>query len=259
MIDAATKALTKEIKQNPVYMALIVTGALSLVFLIVPAIDLWVSNLFFSETHGFWAKQSWFFQRLRRMGILWPRLIIIGLVLFLIARLFWPHLRKAVSIAHALILTGTVLMGTGLLVNLVLKDHWGRARPIQTDVFGGQWPFSEVWLIAGNCEKNCSFVSGEGSMSFWLFGLLFLLPLAWRKMSFWIILVFASLFSLNRIAFGGHYLSDILLSWSLTALVMALLYHLFSDKSPLGWTPERLETAWDRAGAWLCSKWSPPS
>ena len=259
MMDALIKPVIKESKDDPVYMALIVTGVLSLVFLALPQIDLWVSNLFFSETQGFWAKQTWFFQTLRQMGIIWPRLIIIGLVLFLIARLFWPQLRKLISVAHALVLILTVLLGTGLLVNLVLKNFWGRARPIQTDIFGGPWPFSEVWLIAGNCHKNCSFVSGEGSMSFWLFGLLLLLPLAWRKTSFWIILVFASLFSLNRIAFGGHYLSDVLISWSLTALVMAILYKLFCEKSPLGWTPDRLEAAWDRAGAWLRGKVSIPA
>ena len=32
--------------------------------------------------------------------------------------------------------------------------------------------------------------------------------------------------SLSRIAFGGHFLSDILLSWALTALVIAALHRL---------------------------------
>jgi membrane-associated phospholipid phosphatase len=37
-------------------------------------------------------------------------------------------------------------------------------------------------------------------------------------------LIYAAGLSANRIAFGGHFLSDVLLSWAVTALVLALLY-----------------------------------
>ena len=50
-----------------------------------------------------------------------------------------------------------------LLVNALLKDHWGRARPNETTLFGGDGAFSGPFVIAGQCARNCSFVSGEGA------------------------------------------------------------------------------------------------
>jgi membrane-associated phospholipid phosphatase len=44
--------------------------------------------------------------------------------------------------------------------------------------------------------------------------------------------VYAVLIGINRIAFGGHFLSDVLLSFSLTFLVMALLHRLFVERPP---------------------------
>ena len=37
------------------------------------------------------------------------------------------------------------------------------------------------------------------------------------------------------------------------------LQALLRGKAPLGWTPDRLEAAWDRAGAWLRGKVSIPA
>ena len=234
-------------QSHPSYWSSIIVLLISLLFLAVPEIDLWVTGLFYSDQDGFWAKSTWFFYRLRKLGIFAPRLIIILMVLFFIARLFWPNLKKLFALSHMLYLMLVAIIGPGLLVNGLLKANWGRARPVQTDVFGGEWPFSQVWVIADNCQKNCSFVSGEGAMSFWMIGLVLLLPVGWRKPGFCIITCFALLVSLNRIAFGGHYLSDIALSWALTARVMALLWPLFQNNH-FALRPEALEAAWDRAG-----------
>ena len=37
------------------------------------------------------------------------------------------------------------IMGPGILVNSVFKDHWGRARPVTVEQFGGDLVFSPVW------------------------------------------------------------------------------------------------------------------
>ena len=240
-----------DIAKHPIYWASLVVLAISAVFLVIPEIDVWVSSLFYDLQNQFWVKSLWFPNRLRELGIFTPRLIVALLTLFLFARLLLPQLKKLFALSYVLFLLLSAAIGPGLLVNVLLKDHWGRARPVQTDLFGGDWPYSHVWVIADNCQKNCSFVSGEGSMSMWLFGLLLLLPLGWRKVSFWIITSFAMLISFNRIAFGGHYLSDILLSWALTAWVMVLLLTLFRKSKSLGFESETLEIAWDAAGLWL--------
>jgi membrane-associated phospholipid phosphatase len=99
--------------------------------------------------------------------------------------------------------------------------------------FGGDQPFIGVWQITDYCATNCSFVSGEGSSAMWLLTLAVLLPLAWRAGATRILLGLAIVLSLNRIAFGGHFLSDVLLAWWMTLAVMAALYRfLYIDPPP---------------------------
>ncbi|SNY90622.1 PAP2 superfamily protein [Cohaesibacter sp. ES.047] len=244
-------AITKQARQRPIYLATLLTALITIPFLIAPELDIWVTSLFHDAADGFWLKSLYFPYRLRRLGIASSRIIIILLVLFVLARLFWPDLKKLFSLKPVLYLIAVAGIGPGLIVNGLLKAGWGRARPVQTDLFGGAWPYSEVWVVAGNCQNNCSFVSGEGAMSFWMLGLLLLVPLGWRKVSFWILAAFVIAISFNRIIFGGHYLSDILLSWAITAWTMALLSVFLRKHSPLYIDNAHLEMLWDRWGASL--------
>jgi hypothetical protein len=57
--------------------------------------------------------------------------------------------------------------GAGLMANVLLKDHWGRSRPIDVTQFGGNERFVAWWDPRGNCASNCSFVSGDVSGAFW--------------------------------------------------------------------------------------------
>ncbi|MCG2663967.1 phosphatase PAP2 family protein, partial [Brevundimonas sp.] len=117
--------------------------------------------------------------------------------------------------------------GPGLVVNLVLKGLWGRARPVQIDQFGGDAAFTPVWMVSDACQSNCSFVSGEGSSAAWMVGVLLVVtPAKWRPVVLPLAVVYAFALSMNRLAFGGHFLSDILLSWALTALVMTGVYRV---------------------------------
>ena len=73
----------------------------------------------------------------------------------------------------------------------------------------------------------------------WLMGLVFLAPPALR---YWVgvpIGALALALSLNRIAFGGHFTSDVLVAFGFTLLVMIVLYRIIVT-SPLG---DRLDAA----------------
>jgi len=59
---------------------------------------------------------------------------------------------------YFLIIILTLIIGPGLLVNAIFKDHWGRPRPRQVQEFGGRWEFKEVWQ-AGTPGKGKSFPS----------------------------------------------------------------------------------------------------
>ena len=87
--------------------------------------------------------------------------------------------------------------------------------------------------------KNCSFVAGEASSAIWLTAIAFVVPRRYR----WPVLIVTGLFALalsvNRIAFGGHFLSDVMLSWGLTALVIAIFYRVFFIRPPAAKTKAR--------------------
>lgn len=114
----------------------------------------------------------------------------------------------------ALFCTLAILIGPGILINSILKPNWGRPRPCDTVVFGGEYDYIPPGTI-GPYEMAKSFPSGHASMGF-----VFLLPafLLLRKNPKASLCVFVIGFICgagvggSRIAEGGHYLSDI--AWS---------------------------------------------
>ncbi|MBN8997855.1 MAG: phosphatase PAP2 family protein, partial [Rhizobiales bacterium] len=123
-------------------------------------------------------------------------------------------------------LLASLALGPGLVVNGLFKSLSGRPRPVAVDVFGGPSPFVPAWRFSDHCASNCSFISGEASSALWLLGVVMLAP---RGLRLWLgvpaaLLVLA--LSLNRIAFGGHFASDVLISFGFTALVMLVAYRL---------------------------------
>ncbi|HXW20992.1 MAG TPA: phosphatase PAP2 family protein [Roseiarcus sp.] len=116
-------------------------------------------------------------------------------------------------------LVATMAIGPGLIVNLGLKDHAHRPRPSQTQEFGGSWEFRPWWRFDGACPKNCSFVSGEASEAFWMVAPASLAPPPLRPFAIGAALLFGAAAGLMRMAAGGHFLSDVLISALLTILV----------------------------------------
>lgn len=118
------------------------------------------------------------------------------------------------------------VLAVGLLVNGLLKEFWGRPRPIQTDIFGGPLPFVPAGEISSYCQSNCSFVSGEAAASAWLICLVVLLPRQYadlkpRAYAAAVILALAT--AVLRMSFGAHYLSDVLIASLAMLLTFSLL------------------------------------
>src|SRR5262245_300383 len=53
----------------------------------------------------------------------------------------WPSIPNRTAV----FLTFSLLLGPGLLVNGILKEHWGRPRPIAVTQFGGTQPYVDWW------------------------------------------------------------------------------------------------------------------
>lgn len=190
---------------------------LALIFAAFPWLDLKISMLFYK---GGWPHTlSPFAKLLRNLGMILPIL----LALLAVINLFTQHLPRRAS--YFILLSGFI--APILIVNLILKDHWHRARPVQVLEFGGKFTFTPWYEIGKECVRNCSFVSGEASGVFWLIAIVFLLPPAFKKLSAIVILTFATLISLLRLSFGGHFYSDIAFAAIITYSVVYLTHKFY--------------------------------
>jgi lipid A 4'-phosphatase len=208
--------------------------ALAIVFNGEPEIDRNVSALFFTATDcakgatavacgTFPAGASTFFGVLRNVLQYLPITLAAVVAASLASEIAagrgfaYPRARFAATALAALAL------GPGLLVNGILKSYWGRPRPASTDLFGGNLPFVPAGQWSDACPKNCSFVSGEAASILWLLCLVPLLPAGWRRSGVIAIVAVAVFTSGLRVAFGGHYLSDVVLGALSTIIVFAAL------------------------------------
>jgi len=208
--------------REPIVQCLALIVLTSLVFALFPGLDLWFSSLFYLPGGGFPTGTIPISLAFRELGDDLVRITVVALLVVLILKLAFPARPSLVAPRDTLFILGTLIVGPGIIVNWVFKNHWGRPRPVSIDAFGGSHAFVPPWHISDACTSNCSFVSGEASAAIWLIVLAVLLPLAWRQFALRILAVLALLLSLNRIAAGGHFLSDTLFAWWFTLLVIAI-------------------------------------
>lgn len=203
---------------------------LSLVFLLFPAIDLTISGWFYKPQQGFFLKEETLFVFLYDLvpiivdvfEILFPIILLLGFV--------GPLQRYLVTCRKPTIyLSLVLLLGPGLLVNGVLKNHWGRARPKQTILFGGNKTFTAAWIPSNQCKHNCSFTSGHASMGFYFLSFGYLFPRQRRR---WlgIGLGLGGFIGLARIAQGAHFISDVVFSFFAIYFTTKLVFYLIMNK-----------------------------
>ena len=147
--------------------------------------------------------------------------------------------------AHAAVVVLTVVLGPGLLVNGIFKEFWDRPRPVQTENFGGDFPYAPPLMI-GEAAGGKSFPCGHCSAGFALAALWLL----WRKRrprlaaaALVLALVLGSAMGFSRIAAGGHYLSDVLWAAWLSFFAAWLSYYLIMriPQRDAGWSPAPLQ------------------
>lgn len=210
----------------PLLMALLATACLSFFFYLVPQIDLAFAGLFYVPGKGFPAAQIGLLQDFRtfasNVSLFLPLLVLVCLIL----KLSFPAKKSLLPPRMALFFIPLFLLGPGLLVNGILKPYWGRPRPLNVTEFGGPWPFGNPWVIGPQGLGNHSFSSGEAAFTACLLPLILFLPREWRGPVGALIGLFVAAVGLNRIAFGGHFLSDVLISVGLMVILAAVLHHL---------------------------------
>ncbi len=204
-------------------LVLAMTLLTGLVFGLAPELDLVVAKAFWREGGGFIGVTP-LGEMLRSIFYVAP-FWILGLTAlgWILRRLGLPWLWLPSGRA-VLFMAATLAVGPGLLVNEGLKDNSHRPRPVQTLEFGGKWEFRPWYRFDGQCARNCSFVSGEAASAFWTVAPAMLTPPPIRPLAIATALTFGVATSALRIAFGGHYLSDVLLAGLFTLLIVLALY-----------------------------------
>jgi lipid A 4'-phosphatase len=175
-------------------------------------------------------------------------------VAVLVVKLFWPKRATIMPARAALFLVVSLVLGPGLLVNTVLKDHWARPRPGMVTDFGGNMTFRPWWDPRGACADNCSFVSGETSSAVWLAAPALLVPLPWRFAALTGVAVYAAGIAAMRLLLGGHFLSDVLFAAIFTGLVIWTVHgRLLRWRMPP--TDATIDAAFERMGGALRRAW----
>jgi membrane-associated PAP2 superfamily phosphatase len=150
--------------------------------------------------------------------------VLLGGLLVLIAGHLWPRLRP--KRVYAVLVIATALIGPGLLVNAIFKDHWDRPRPHQVEALGGTAAYLPP-LMPGESGGGKSFPGGHSSVGYML-GVFFLI---WRRGRPWLAwaalagsLVLGTLLGVSRMASGDHFLSDVIWSGVMAYGVALVLY-----------------------------------
>lgn len=207
------------------------TAVASAIFAAVPVIDQTLARAFFSPGLGFPLAHDPVLRWLRWIGRAAPLLAVGAVVALIVVRIVRQRAWTWVSDAGLGYVVAVFTLAPLILSNLVFKANWGRPRPAQSDLFSGNLEFTPAWQIAGQCSWNCSFVSGEASMSLALIAFAFLLPKPHRPMAIAAVCAWTALISWNRMAFGAHYFSDVVLAAAMTAIVALALKAVMLDRA----------------------------
>ena len=204
---------------------LVLFALAALIFDLFPGVDLWASSLFYRGGEGFFLRDDRSLRILFQAVFYLTDAITVLLPLIFIVSI-WRK-RPILGIDHkaAVFLLLSLVIGPGILVNSVLKDNWGRARPVQVLEFAGTQHFTPVLEPTNQCARNCSFPAGHPSIGFFLVSFAFLIPsVRKRRIAIGGALAFGGLVGLARIMQGGHFLSDVVFSGLLIFATSWLLY-----------------------------------
>jgi lipid A 4'-phosphatase len=186
---------------------------------IFPEIDIETSRLFFSPEAGFKHKNHiivvWIFRFIPNLTSAWIGI----LVLYVIYQIFRLKNKKEVIKLPAIFLIISALIGPGFVVNYVLKENWGRARPNVISEFGGEKRFHRAGVISDQCVSNCSFSSGHASMGYYFTSFAWIVPIYLQNITFVATFLFGTIVGVGRIAQGGHFLSDVAFSFLIVTIV----------------------------------------
>ena len=201
----------------------IVLGSFALVavlLLMFPSVDLAVAGYFF-DGKSFLRDQWWQVFLHEALGYYLGACLIGISALYVINRIFK---RRICNVCGRRVLYAflVLIVGAGLIVNVALKDNFGRARPRDVAEFGGTKQFTPAFVVSHECKTNCSFSSGDAAGGF--FSIAMALALTRRRVFLAAAVALGALIALARISSGAHFFSDTVVSFFVMLITADVLY-----------------------------------
>lgn len=206
-------------------IALGLLATIMIVFGVWPELDLKLAELFYDPQARRFPSSTLPWAQFARDGAMWISWAFVApSILALIVKLIWPNRPLLVKGRTVAFLVITIVLSAGILTNLTFKTFWGRPRPIMVTELGGPWQFKAWWDPTGQCGRNCSFFSGEGATAFWTFAPAALAPPSLRPYAYVAAGAFGIATSGWRMAFGGHFFTDVTIAGLVSFLVIWLVH-----------------------------------
>ena len=231
-------------------VALVIAVLAGLLFGLFPGLDLRVARHFHSyidASHNAFAWRIYPPLMMARNAGLWVGFVLVApAVAAVFGKLILPRRKMLISGRATVFLIATLALGPGLLVNGVLKEHWGRPRPIDVAEFGGAQHFVPWWSTKGDCPSNCAFVSGDVAGAFWTVAPAALAPPQWRALAYGAALAFGAGMAAIRVMAGAHFVSDVTFAGLFTFLIIWLVHALIYRWPRTRFSDEAVEGALER-------------
>lgn len=207
-------------------LPLIILGILLYFF---PEIDLAISTLVFDETAKFYLGNDPILKAIYKSVNVLAIAMFLGVVGAYIYQLYTKKTLKYFDKKALLYIFLVFAFGSGVVINLGLKQNFGRARPAEIVQFGGEKKFTPAAVINWEYGKECdSFTCGHCSFALGFIAFFFLFRKTWILIA---ALSYGLIVSIGRILQGGHFFSDFVFSWIIMLLTARLLYdYMYRDE-----------------------------
>jgi lipid A 4'-phosphatase len=205
-------------------------AACALLFVLLPQIDLRASSLFYSPSEGIFFLHRAPPVKFVYHAVPWIGRGVFALLVATLVVMFSTRKRLLLGLDRkaCLYLLLGLLLGPVLLVNTILKDCWGRARPNQVEEFGGAETFTPAFVIYKPFNVSGSWPSGHAALGFFFVAFAPLLK-KHRAVVTAAGVALGALIGLGRMAQGRHFLSDVIFAYFFVSLTARLLYYLLYE------------------------------
>lgn len=204
-------------------------------FVLYPEVDIWMSGQFYTPEDGFYLRNQLVIDFIYEWTPVYSWLLFLALLGGWLMTFKKPAIMGLNKRAFGFLLL-TLLCGPGLLT-MTFKDHWDRARPMDTELFGGNKQFTRAFVISDQCDNNCSFYSGHPTSFYFLIALAMVFQGRRRKLFVTAALLGGFSVGMVRVVQGGHFFSDIVISGFMVTATAYLLYWLFYRRLPFAPDP----------------------